>query len=213
MSNSTNVWCTDADRSLMRNVFSAVGFLFVLFCFTSVVTSTIPFFLTTTGFIVSAVVMVASIIGMYLFKKSDGFGAIMMLLFLATSAGSVCAGIVAKASPDILWNSVITGVSMFIALAAYATYSKKDFNFMGAWLFVCILGLIVMGVLNIFFLESTALRLALNYFALIIFSGCVLYDVSNIVYGRETSWVRATASLFMDLINIVLSLVGINIGD
>lgn len=98
--------------------------------------------------------------------------------------------------------------AVFFALAGYATVSKRDFSFLGKFLFVGVILLIVASLANLFF-QVPAVSLTVSAVAVLIFSMYLLYDVSNIVRGGETNYVMATLSLFLDVYNIFISLLNI----
>ena len=98
--------------------------------------------------------------------------------------------------------------AVFFALASYATVTKRDFGFLGKFLFVGLIVLIVASLANIFF-QVPALSLTISAVGVLIFSMYILYDVSNIVRGGETNYVMATLSLFLDIYNLFLSLLNI----
>jgi modulator of FtsH protease len=97
---------------------------------------------------------------------------------------------------------------IFFGLAAVATVSKRNFSFLGNFLGVGILLLIVAMLANLFF-QVPALQLALSAVAVLLFSGFVLYDLSNIVNGGQTNYVMATLSIYLDLYNIFVSLLNL----
>ncbi len=98
--------------------------------------------------------------------------------------------------------------AVFFALAGYATVSKRDFSFLGKFLFVGVILLIVASLANLFF-QVPAVSLAVSAIAVLIFSMYLLYDVSRIVNGGETNYVMATLGLFLDVYNIFISLLNI----
>jgi len=98
--------------------------------------------------------------------------------------------------------------TIFFGMAAVATLSKRDFSFLGNFLWIGLLLLIVAMVANLFF-QVPALQLALSAVAVLLFSGFVLYDLSNIVNGGETNYVMATLNIFLDLYNIFVSLLNL----
>jgi modulator of FtsH protease len=98
--------------------------------------------------------------------------------------------------------------AIFFAMAAIATVTKKDFSFMGKFLFVGLILLIVTMLANLFF-QIPALSLALSGIAVLLFSAYILYDVSRIVNGGETNYVMATMSLFLNVYNIFVSLLNL----
>lgn len=94
---------------------------------------------------------------------------------------------------------------IFFALSGYALTSKKDFSFMGGFLMVGLIVVIVAGIANIFF-QIPALSLALSAAIIMIMSGLILFDTSRIIHGGETNYIRATVSLYLNVYNIFVSL-------
>ena len=97
-----------------------------------------------------------------------------------------------------------TGI-IFFSLATLATVTKKDFSFMGKFLFIGLILLIVASLANLFF-QVPALSLTISAIAVLIFSAYILYDVSRIVHGGETNYVMATLGLFLSIYNLFTSL-------
>ena len=106
-----------------------------------------------------------------------------------------------------------TGI-IFFALSGYALVSKKDFSFLGGFLFVGLLVVIIAAIANLFF-QVPAVSLAISSAAILIFSGLILFDTSRIIHGGETNYIRATVALYLNIYNIfvhLLSLLGV-MGD
>lgn len=97
-----------------------------------------------------------------------------------------------------------TGV-LFFGLAGFATITKKDFSFLGKFLFIGLVLLILASLANIFF-QVPALSLTISAIAVMIFSAYILYDVSQIVNGGETNYVMATLALYLDIYNLFVNL-------
>ncbi|BBP04091.1 BAX inhibitor protein [Sulfuriferula plumbiphila] len=100
-----------------------------------------------------------------------------------------------------------TGV-IFFTLAGIATVTKKDFSFMGKFLFIGLVMLVIASLANVFF-QVPAASLAISAIAIMIFSGYILYDVSRIVNGGETNYVMATLALYLDIYNIFVNLLNL----
>jgi len=98
--------------------------------------------------------------------------------------------------------------AIFFAMAAIATVTKRDFSFLGKFLFVGLVIVIVASLANLFF-QIPALSLTISAVAVLIFSLYLLHDVSNIVRGGETNYITATLNLFLDVYNIFISLLNI----
>jgi modulator of FtsH protease len=98
--------------------------------------------------------------------------------------------------------------AIFFVLAGIASTSKRDFSFMGKFLMVGIVLLIVASLANLFF-QIPALALALSGVAVLLFSGFLLFDVSRIVNGGETNYIMATLSIYLDIYNLFINLLNI----
>ncbi|TMH63598.1 MAG: BAX inhibitor (BI)-1/YccA family protein [Betaproteobacteria bacterium] len=98
--------------------------------------------------------------------------------------------------------------AVFLVMATIATVSKRDFSFLGKFLFVGLILLVVAMLANLF-LQIPALAVTLSAIGVLIFSGFLLYDVSTIVRGGETNYIMATIRLFLDLLNLFLSLLNL----
>jgi modulator of FtsH protease len=95
--------------------------------------------------------------------------------------------------------------AIFLTLAGIATTTKKDFSFLGKFLLVGIVLLILASLANLFF-QIPALTLTLSAVAILLFSGFLLYDVSRVVNGGETNYVMATLAIYLDIYNIFVNL-------
>jgi modulator of FtsH protease len=100
-----------------------------------------------------------------------------------------------------------TGV-IFLGLSGYALATRKDFSFMGGFIFVGLLVAIGAMVVNIF-LGIPALALAISAAVIMIMSGFILFQTSAMINGGETNYISATASLFLSILNIFTSLLHI----
>lgn len=104
-------------------------------------------------------------------------------------------------------SGAMTAAILF-TMAGIATVTKKDFSFLGKFLFIGVILLIVASLANLFF-QVPALQLTLSAVAVLIFSAYILYDVSNIIHGGETNYVMATVSLYLNIYNIFVSLLNL----
>ncbi len=95
--------------------------------------------------------------------------------------------------------------AIFFALSAYALIKKTDFSFMGSFLTVGILVAFLAGLGAVFF-EIAALSLAVSAMFVLLMSGMILYQTSEIVHGGETNYIMATVSLFVSIFNLFISL-------
>jgi len=100
-----------------------------------------------------------------------------------------------------------TGV-IFLGLSGYALTTRKDFSFMGGFLMVGMLVVIVASLANIF-LQMPIMSLVVSGAIVMLMSGMILYQTSAIINGGETNYIMATASLFLSLLNMFQALMHI----
>lgn len=104
---------------------------------------------------------------------------------------------------------------VFFGLSAYALTTRKDFSFLGGFLMVGLLVIVVASIANLFF-QVPAASLAISAAAVFIMSGLILFDTSRIIHGGETNYIRATVALYLDIYNLfvhMLHLLGAFSGD
>lgn len=97
-----------------------------------------------------------------------------------------------------------TGV-IFIGLSAYALTTQKDFSFMGGFLMVGILVAFLAGIGAAIF-NLPGLSLGVSAMFVLLMSGLILYETSNIIHGGETNYIMATVTLYVAIYNLFMSL-------
>ncbi|AUN94075.1 Bax inhibitor-1/YccA family protein [Pseudazoarcus pumilus] len=95
--------------------------------------------------------------------------------------------------------------AIFLGLSGYALTSRKDFSFMGGFLMVGILVAFLAGLGAIFF-QMPALSLAVSAMFVLLMSGLILWETSNIIHGGETNYIMATVTLYVSIYNLFTSL-------
>lgn len=100
-----------------------------------------------------------------------------------------------------------TGV-IFLGLSGYALTSRKDFSFMGGFLMVGILVAFLAGIGAMIF-SMPILSLAVSGMFILLMSGLILYQTSQIIHGGETNYIMATVTLYISIYNMFLSLLHI----
>jgi len=100
-----------------------------------------------------------------------------------------------------------TGV-IFLGLSGYALTTRKDFSFLGGFLMVGILVAFLAG-LGAYFFQMPALSLGVSAMFILLMSGMILWQTSNIIHGGETNYIRATVGLFVSIYNLFMSLLSI----
>jgi modulator of FtsH protease len=95
--------------------------------------------------------------------------------------------------------------AIFMGLSAYVLVSKRDMSFMGGFLTIGILVAFVAALAGVF-LQIPALSLTISAVFVLLMSGMILYETSNIIHGGETNYLMATVSLFVTIFNLFTSL-------
>jgi modulator of FtsH protease len=96
----------------------------------------------------------------------------------------------------------------FFALSAWVLTSRRDFSFMGGFLFAGMVIALLMGLAAMFF-ELPALSLAVSGLVVLLSSGLILMETSRIVNGGETNYILATVGLFVSIFNLFSALLSL----
>lgn len=96
----------------------------------------------------------------------------------------------------------------FGALSIFAMNTKRDFTTMGKALFIVLIVVVVASLLNLF-IQSSPLSLFISGVAAILFSFYILYDTQNIIRGNYETPVEGAVALYLDFINLFISLLNI----
>jgi modulator of FtsH protease len=105
------------------------------------------------------------------------------------------------------YAAIGTGTILF-AMGAVAATAKRDFGFMGKFLFVGMWALVLAMLANMFF-QIPALSLAISTLVIVVFSLWLMVDLQRIVRGGETNYILATTSVYISLLNIFANLLNI----
>ncbi len=98
--------------------------------------------------------------------------------------------------------------TIFIGLSSYALTTRKDFSFMGGFLMVGILAAFLAGIAAMIF-SIPVLSLAISGVFVLLMSGLILYQTSEIIHGGETNYIMATITLYISIYNLFMSLLHI----
>ena len=157
------------------------------------------------------IVMLGGVVGAQAVRHVRGLNLLALFAF-TTLTGVVISPLIAiytQLNPASILQAGVLTVGIFGGLTAYVFVSKKDFSFMRGMLMTGLIVVILAGVVNIF-LGASALGFAVAAAALLLFSGFVLYDTSNIIRRYPTNeYVAGALSLYLDAFNIFLALLRI----
>jgi modulator of FtsH protease len=162
--------------------------------------------------IITSLVMLAVVIGLQFAiaaNRNSGLGVALLLLMtglLGWWLGPILNVALAMKNGMALvgYAAVGTGV-IFFAMGAVAQVAKRDFGFMGKFLFVGMWALLIAMIANMF-LQIPALALTISTLVIVVFSLFLLYDLQRIIRGGETNYIMATTGVYMSLFNIFANL-------
>lgn len=97
---------------------------------------------------------------------------------------------------------------IFFGLSGYALTTRKDFSYLGGFLFVGVMVALLAMIANIF-MQIPALYLGISAAFVLISSGLILLQTSAIIHGGETNYISATVTLFVSIYNLFISLLNL----
>lgn len=162
--------------------------------------------------IITFVAMLASIIGLQFgiaAYRNSGIG--IALLLLMTGLFGVFLGPLLNVALSMRNGVQLVGYAaagtgiIFFGMGMLASTIKRDLGFMGKFLFVGMIALLIAMVANMF-LQIPALALTISTLVIVVFSLFLLYDLNRIIRGGETNYVIATTGVYISLLNIFSSL-------
>src|SRR5919206_1589628 len=157
-------------------------------------------------------VLIGGVMGAQAVRLVPGVNLLALFAF-TTLTGVVISPAIAiytRLNPASILQAGLLTVGIFGGLTAYVFVSKKDFSFMRGMVTTGLIVVILAGTLNLFIVGSSALAFAISCAALLLFSGFVLYDTSNIIRRYPTNeYVAGALALYLDAFNIFLALLRI----
>ena len=107
----------------------------------------------------------------------------------------------------VVQEALVLTVVIFASLTMYVFVSKKDFSFLSGFLITGLIVVIVGSLLNAFLFQSPMGEFVLSAGGVILFSGFILYDTSNILRNYDVQdYTSATLALYLDVLNLFLFL-------
>lgn len=97
---------------------------------------------------------------------------------------------------------------IFFGLSAYALMTRKNFNYLAGFLFAAMMVAMIAIIASIFF-PMPALQLLISAAFMLISSGLILFQTSEIIHGGQTNYITATVSLYVSIYNLFISLLNL----
>jgi len=141
--------------------------------------------------------------------SNSGLGLLFVFMltgFMGLTLGPILNFYMATANGSQLVMTALGGTGViFLALSGYALTSRKDFSFMGGFLMVGILVAFLGGIAAMIF-SMPLMSLVVSGMFVLLMSGMILYQTSDIIHGGETNYILATVTLYVSIYNLFLSL-------
>jgi modulator of FtsH protease len=156
----------------------------------------------------------AMVLGMFVLPKaahsSAGIGVVFLITgLLGFGLGSILEIYLAMPNGSQIVATALGGTGIiFLGLSGYALTSKKDFSFLGGFLFAGMM-VVVLAIIASLFVQMPALSLTISAAVIMLMSGFILFDTSRIINGGETNYIMATYGIFLSVFNIFISLLQI----
>ena len=118
------------------------------------------------------------------------------------------------------WQNVVfqamVGTTLAVIIAGtIVAFIPTDFSFLGIFLWIALLALIVVEILNAFVFKSERRRILYSYCGVVIFSLYLIYDFNYLekaIAAGDNSWgtaVKIAVNLYLDIINLFIDLLEI----
>ena len=159
-------------------------------------------------------IIASMVLGMFVLPKtaqsSAGIGVIFLITgLLGFGLGSILEIYMAMPNGSQIVATALGGTGIiFLGLSGYALTSKKDFSFLGGFLFAGMM-VVVLAIIASLFVQIPALSLTISAAVIMLMSGFILFDTSRIINGGETNYIMATYGIFLSIFNIFISLLNI----
>ncbi|MCZ6534025.1 MAG: Bax inhibitor-1 family protein [SAR324 cluster bacterium] len=102
-------------------------------------------------------------------------------------------------------EALVLTLLIFGSLTLYVMLSKKDFSYLGSFLIMGLVLIIGGSLLNAFVFQSELGRFVISAGGVLLFSGYILYDTSNILRHYDVEdYTSATLALYLDILNLFL---------
>ncbi|OBV29253.1 hypothetical protein BKN38_03735 [Helicobacter sp. CLO-3] len=152
---------------------------------------------------------IAALLALMFLRSSPGLNVALLFVFTFLTGVALVpllGYVISKQGLSAVWQALGMTTIVFGAMSIFAIKTKADLGNMGKMLFIALIVVIVCSLVNVFFLHSTPMMAAISGACVILFSLYTAYDTQNIIRGRYDSPIMAVISLYLDFLNIFISL-------
>ncbi|KMT68365.1 membrane protein [Helicobacter pylori] len=154
---------------------------------------------------------IAALFGLMFSKSKPGLNLFMLFAFTSLSGVTLVpllGMVIAKAGLGAVWQALGMTTIVFGLMSVYALKTKNDLANMGKMLFIALIVVLVCSLINLF-LGSPMFQVVIAGASAILFSLYIAYDTQNIVKGMYDSPIDAAVDLYLDFLNVFVSILQI----
>jgi modulator of FtsH protease len=206
---SGHVLHSDAVKRVLRNTYALLAMTLLLSAGTAIATLTLQ--LPTPGLIITLAGYFGLLYAVHKLQNSAwALPAVFALTgFMGYTLGPLLTHSLAlPGGAQIVTLALAATGATFLTLSGYVLLTRRDFSFMGGFLFVGMVIALIAAMAAIF-LQIPALGLAVSAMVALLSAGLILFETSRIVHGGETNYVMATVSLYVSVFNLFTSLLSL----
>ncbi|GAA7409272.1 Bax inhibitor-1/YccA family protein [Helicobacter pylori] len=154
---------------------------------------------------------IVALFGLMFSKSKPGLNLFMLFAFTSLSGVTLVpllGMVIAKAGLGAIWQALGMTTIVFGLMSVYALKTKNDLANMGKMLFIALIVVVVCSLINLF-LGSPMFQVVIAGASAVLFSLYIAYDTQNIVKGMYDSPIDAAVSLYLDFLNVFISILQI----
>ncbi|WQT64434.1 Bax inhibitor-1/YccA family protein [Helicobacter pylori] len=154
---------------------------------------------------------IVALFGLMFSKSKPGLNLFMLFAFTSLSGVTLVpllGMVIAKAGLGAIWQALGMTTIVFGLMSVYALKTKNDLANMGKMLFIALIVVLVCSLINLF-LGSPMFQVVIAGASAILFSLYIAYDTQNIVKGMYDSPIDAAVDLYLDFLNVFISILQI----
>lgn len=141
-------------------------------------------------------------------RSKPGLNLAMLFIFTFLSGVTLVpllGFVISRAGIGGVWQALAMTTIIFGIMSVYALKTKSDLSNMGKMLFIALIVVVVFSLINLF-LGSALMTTIISAIGAIIFSLYIAYDTQNIVRGLYKDPIMAAVGLYLDFLNLFISL-------
>ena len=156
-------------------------------------------------------VISSMVLGMFVLPRTANSASGLGVIFLVTGLlgfdlGPIISMYLSLANGAQVMGTALGGTAViFLGLAGYAMTSKRDFSFMGGFVAIGMMVMVIGMIANIF-LQLPLMSVIISGGIIMLMSALILMQIGSIVNGGETNYIMATYGLYLSIFNIFISL-------